>query len=351
MLRWLLVLVLGCCNALYANPVYFGHPEAPRTLVVHSPVDLESFSPILQAFVALHPEIRLVYRDLNSSDLYRQTIIEHENPTASLVMSSAMDLQLKLVNDGLAQTYRSERTDSLPATEKWRNQVFAFSYDPIVMVVNKRLYPGEPPSDRQSLLTTIRQNEELFTSKIGTYDIRTSGVGYLLVSQDARQADATWGRLLEAFGSHDVQTYCCSRDMMDDVADGKLMVGYNLLASYVSQRARIDDNLVMVLPTDYTLMLKRVALIPKYAPNAQDAGLLIDFLLSDIAQQMMVSMGLMYPIKSDLRELDSPYFAQALGPTRSIELDQQLLVGRDSAKQKRLIQSWESAIENDHVKP
>ena len=345
MTKFLVGIMLLCCPALWANPVWYGNANAARMLYIHSAMDLESFEPLLEAFIALYPQVKVAYQDINTLELYHQTIKEKEAPQASLVISSAMDLQLKLVNDGLAQTYQSETTEALPSMAKWRNQLFAFSYEPIVMLVNKKLFPGPLPQDRQDLLRTIRQNELAMTARIGMYDIRKSGVGYLLVSQDARQADATWGRLLEAFGSHDVQTYCCTRDVIDDVASGKLVLGYNLLGSYASQRASQDSNLEMILPKDYTLMLKRVALIPKKAPNAADAGLFLDFILSEAGQEMMQRRGLLFPIQADVSSLNSPYIIQASGPTRTIELDQQLLVGRDYAKQKRLIQSWESALE------
>jgi iron(III) transport system substrate-binding protein len=308
-------------------------------------MDLASFEPILNAFVALHPDVRVAYRDVNTLELYYQTIKEQKKPQASLVISSAMDLHLKLVNDGYAQTYQSSFTDRLPGNFKWRNQLFAFSLEPIVMLVNKKAFPGDLPEDRQSLLQTIRQNEKEMTKRIGTYDIRKSGVGYLLASQDARQADVTWGRLLEAFGSHDVQTYCCTHDIIDDVASGKLVLGYNLLGSYASQRTQEDDRLKMILPKDYTLMLMRAALIPKGAPNTEDAGVFLDFLLSDQAQKMMQTQGLLFPIQPDMNNPNDPYVVNAPGPTGIIELDQQLLVGRDYAKQKRFIRNWEMALE------
>ncbi|WP_392386920.1 ABC transporter substrate-binding protein [Marinomonas primoryensis] len=327
------------------EPVWFGKEDALRVLYINSAMDLASFEPILTEFVTLHPDVRVAYRDVNTLELYYQTIKEQKKPQASLVVSSAMDLHLKLVNDGYAQTYQSSFTDRLPEDFKWRNQLFAFSLEPIVMLVNKKAFPGNLPEDRQSLLQTIRQNEKAMTKRIGTYDIRKSGVGYLLASQDARQADVTWGRLLEAFGSHDVQTYCCTHEIIDDVASGKLVLGYNLLGSYASQRARDDDRLKMILPKDYTLMLMRVALIPKSAPNAEDAGIFLDYLLSDKAQGMMQTQGLLFPIRPDLNNPNDPYVVNAPGPTGVIELDQQLLVGRDYAKQKRFIRNWEMALE------
>lgn len=329
-----------------AAPVWFGAKNAARVLYINSTIDLTSFRPILNRFVAIHPDIRIGYVDVNTLELYYRTVLEARQPTASLILSSAMDLQLKLVNDGFTQPYQSNETNRLPKSVKWRDEVFAFSYEPVVMMVNKNAFPnGNLPEDRQSLLSYIRQNDELVTGRMGTYDIRTSGVGYLLASQDARQADATWGRLLEAFGSHGVRTYCCSSDIIDDVAEGKLVVGYNLLGSYAAQRANADANLEMIIPKDYTLMLMRTAVIPKNAENPRDAGLFLDFLLSNEGQSLMTSEELLYPI---LPNQTDTQFALPLGPTRTmraVDLDQQLLVGRDLVKQRRFIRSWELALE------
>lgn len=328
-----------------ANPVWFGKPNATHVLRINSSLDLASFAPLLERFITLHPDIRVSYLDVNTLELYQKTILEKNNPSASLVISSAMDLQLKLINDGYGQTYTSSATAQLPSDAKWRDQVFAFSLEPVVMLVNKDQYPGKLPQDRQDLLRTVRQYEEQMTGRIGTYDIRKSGVGYLLASQDARQADATWGRLIEAFGSHQLQTYCCTHEIIDDVASGKLLLGYNLLGSYAAQRARLDSRLEMILPKDYTLMVMRVALIPKHASNADDAGLFLDFLLSDEVQGIMQTKALLFPIRPDVTPVITPYVVEATGPKRKIELDQQLLVGRDYAKQQRFISSWEIALE------
>ncbi|MCB5162728.1 ABC transporter substrate-binding protein [Marinomonas algarum] len=346
-----MVMLLHVGSVWSADPVWFGSQDNTRVLHVNSTMDLASFEPILKVFVALHPDIKVAYRDVNTLDLYHLTIDQHKQPQASLVISSAMDLQLKLVNDGYAQTYQSNFTERLPSDFRWRHQVFAFSLEPVVMLVNTEVFPGDLPEDRQSLLQTIRQNESIMTQRIGTYDIRQSGVGYLLASQDARQADVTWGRLLEAFGSHQVRTYCCTHEMIDDVASGELVLGYNLLGSYASQRARDDKRLKMILPKDYTLMLMRTALIPKQAPNPQDAGLFLDFLLSDSAQKMMQTQGLLFPIRPDANIPNDPYVVSAPGPTGVIELDQQLLVGRDYAKQKRFIRNWEMALEISELVP
>lgn len=340
-----LLVVLFLSTLLSAEPVWFGREAANRQLVIYSAVDLGAFSPLLNRFVETYPDVRIAYNDINTLDLYRKVLEEQPRPAASLVISSAMDLQLKLVNDGYAQSHRSEQTAALPAMAVWRNQIFAFSLEPVVMVVNRTLFPGGVvPEDRQSLLQAIRQFGDVFQHKIGTYDIRTSGVGYLLASQDSRQADTTWGRMLEAFGNQAIHTYCCTNDIIDDVASGKLILGYNLLGSYAQKRVAVDPKLEMVMPSDYTLMLMRVAIIPKGAPNEEDAGHFIDFILSEEVQQFMASQSLLYPILPRT-DRSAPMWIEPPGPMRTIELDQQLLVGRDLAKQRRFIEDWEFALE------
>ncbi|WP_243730213.1 ABC transporter substrate-binding protein [Marinomonas balearica] len=363
--------ILALFQPLHAAPVYFSNginEEEPyafhepptsgrsgietalevspeRTLHIQSTLDIESFEPLLKEFVKRNPDVKVAYEDINTLELYQNLLDEKANSNASLIISSAMDLQLKLVNDGYAERYSSFETDKLPSYAKWRNQIFAFSKEPVVMVINRAHYPGATfPDDRESLLASIRLNDTAFKGKIGTYDIRTSGVGYLLASQDARQADTMWGRLIEAFGSHDVKSYCCTGDMIDDVAEGSLIVAYNLLGSYAAQRVEKDPRLMMVLPKDYTLMLMRTALIPKGAKNYEDAGRFLDFILSKDGQEIMSLKKLLYPISS-VKTDSQKVFAMPLGPTRVIELDQQLLVGRDLIKQQRFIEGWRSALE------
>ena len=281
----------------------FGNENAPRSLTLYSTVDVSTLAPLIENFIAAHPDISIKYDQMGTLDLYNRVINEKSEPNAGLVISSAMDLQLKLVNDGFAQSYQSIMTDALPKIASWRNQIFAFSMEPIVMVANRGLFPNsEFPNNRQELLQTIRKYSNDIKGRIGTYDIRRSGVGYLLASQDSRQADITWGRLLEAFGSHHVKTYCCSSDIIDDIESGRIVLGYNLLGSYAHKRVLENPWLIMIMPTDYTLMLMQVALIPKNSPQARMGGLFLDFLLSDIGQNIMQSENLLYPINWNITQ-------------------------------------------------
>lgn len=346
-----LIVFWGMCSSSFAkeNFVVFGSVKATSKLHIYSSFDLAVFAPLLNIFVQQNPHIAIQYQDINTSELYEQVRKEQHQPKASLIISSAMDLQIKLVNDGLAQTYISPYTEAWPESDKWRNQIFSFSLEPVVMVVNNQQFPAEQlPKDRSMLLQAIRRYSADFIGKIGTYDIRKSGAGYLFASQDSRQADATWGRLLEAFGSHDVQTYCCTGQIIEDLKTGKLAVGYNLVGAYAYEQVKDNSQLTMIMPSDYTLLLRRTALIPNGAPDALNAHRFLDFLLSNTGQSALRNPALLSPLslvkskKNVLGVIDQPI--------RVIELDQQLLVGRDFAKYTRFIKSWEEALELNNTK-
>ncbi|TBR42436.1 ABC transporter substrate-binding protein [Marinomonas agarivorans] len=340
----LLFLGLLTSFSVAGEPVVFGHIDAPSSLRIYSSFDLVIFAPLLERFVQRNPELNILYEDINTAELYDRVIREKADPIASIVVSSAMDLQIKLVNDGLAQTHISSYTEALPNSEKWRNQIFSFSLEPVVMVINNMLFPDAAlPQDRSQLLQSIRRSGDVFNGKIGTYDIRRSGAGYLFASQDARQADTTWGRLLEAFGSHQVKTYCCTSDIIHDLLAGDLIVGYNLVGAYAYEQVSNNPQLTMIMPSDYTLLLRRTALIPKNAPNPANARRFLDFLLSDEGQNALRNPALLSPFAFDKSK--QTIIDETNHPIRLIELDQQLLVGRDLAKYTRFINIWEEALE------
>ena len=50
-------------------------------------------------------------------------------------MSSAMDLQMKLVNDGFAESISILENLDIPDWSQWQNKLYGFSLEPIGMVV------------------------------------------------------------------------------------------------------------------------------------------------------------------------------------------------------------------------
>lgn len=313
-----------------------------QQLVIYSATDYRHLRSLLQDFQQEHPRLSIRLVDLNTLELHERFLNEGQDSPADLLISSAMDLQLKLVNDGHARPYRSNQTLALPAEAHWRHELFAFTFEPVLTVFNRTLLGPHPlPSSRQELLTLLRQDPARFAGRIATYDIASSGVGYLLASQDSQQG-LMYGRLLEAFGSLSVHLDDTSNGMLESLARGKMAIGYNLLGSYVSSALASYPQLEALAPDDYTLMLMRLALIPKTAPHPTTAGKLIDFMLSARGQTLLAQNGLHPVLKPDSDQLRLA--VQALGPITLIPLTPALLPLQDRLARKHFIDTWTRSI-------
>jgi ABC-type Fe3+ transport system substrate-binding protein len=256
-----------------------------------------------------------------------------------------MDLQVKLVNDGCAAPVESTILAQLPDYARWRGELFGLTFEPAVMVYNKRLIaPSEAPRDHFDLLDLLRQPER-FTGRIGTYDIEQSGLGYLYATLDARQS-STWGRLIEAMGRNNVQLFCCTSEILDRVADGRLTFGYNVLGSYALAEAADKPDLAIVLPTDYTLVLTRAAFTPKTARNHADAVSFLNFTQTERGRRILSDKARLFSPLDGMEELFSQpgIPADARQSLRPVSLSPALMTGLDSMKRQLFLKQWQESL-------
>ena len=114
----------------------------------------------------------------------------------------------------------------------------------------------------------LRHVPPAMQGKTGTYDIEQSAVGYLFLARDAEHFPDIWS-LLRAMAAAGLQTFPTSQDIIDRVADGRLVLGYNILGSYAADQARVEPDLGLVLLRDFTVVVSRVALVPRAASIAR----------------------------------------------------------------------------------
>jgi iron(III) transport system substrate-binding protein len=310
--------------------VYPGSGEA--VLRVISTADLDVFEPFLLRFQEAHPEVGIDYITASSAELNRAI---RGGAVFDLALSSAMDLQFTLTNDGFAQSYRSAVTDSLPDWARWRDQLFAFTAEPAVIVVNRSAFDGLPlPRTRAELVTLLRDNPERFAGRLGTYDLRESGLGYLFATQEARSSDAYW-RLTEVMGRLDARLYCCSAQMIDDVASGDLALAYNVLGSYAEQRLGREDGLAIWVLEDFANVMLRTVLIPATAVEVGAAGLMLDALLREGLGEGAEPV--LPPLQTRGEADASPFGPIRLGPALMVYLDR---LNRES-----FLAAWDAAME------
>lgn len=288
-------------------------------LVIYGATDSKATQPLIKDFNTLYPGITIEYNDMNSTEVYNRFISEVAagGNTADVMWSSAMDLQMRLASDGYALKYKSAEAAKIPGWAMWDDQAYGTTYEPAAIVYNKRLVDAkEVPQNHADFAKLILQPK--FKDKVTTYDIEKSGLGFMFMTQDARE-NSKFIELENAFGEAKVRVQSSTGTMMERISSGENLIGYNVLGSYALVRAKTDPSIGVVLPKDYTLIMSRVQFINKGAKNVNAAKLWLDYLLSHRGQTIIANESKLFAIREDVK-----------GETTSAELIN--LIGKDKVK-------------------
>ncbi|MDC0658060.1 ABC transporter substrate-binding protein [Leisingera sp. SS27] len=335
MRAWRILLLLAALlpAATAAQEATHQYGSGPVPFLVRSTTDNSIIQPVIERFAERNPELAITYEQWGSNALFTQsrTDCREGNPPADAILSSAVQQMVWLVNAACAQPHRSPATVVLPPSRRWRDELWGITTEPAVIVYNKQLLDvADVPRSRFALLDALRAEPDLYRGKIATYDIAASGLGYLFAYSDSLEA-TTFGALMEGFARVDAVATCCSAEIIAGVAEGRFLIAYNVLGSYVANASAPEVG--TILPEDYTLVLSRAFMIPKHAAQRRASAELLDFLLSAEAQEMLVKAGLVAVIE----ETGSGLTASA---RRYIPLSPSLLVALDANRRALLLKFW-----------
>lgn len=317
-----------------------------QPLIIYGSTDTAAFAGVIADYQQLYPATALRYHELSTRGVYERFLADRDTAQApDLLISTGMDLQVKLVNDGHALRHDSPQAAALPDWARWRNEVFGLSYEPAVIVYDaRRLQPAAVPRTRFDLLRLLQDPRAPLRGRVGTYDITRSGVGYLLATQDARQSSLA-GALVAALGANDVVLEQETGRLLDRLAAGELVLGYNLLGSYAQARIAAGSPLRLLLPEDYTLVVSRTALIPRWARHPDEARRFLDYLLSTRGQRALAQRAGLLPIRSELR---GAALREERAVFRPVALGPGLLVYLDDLKSRQFLEAWLGSVRPRH---
>lgn len=324
-------------------------------LLIHGTADIASMGPVIEGFQKSRPDIEVDYRLYETVPLYESAIgaaggtaagASTDDVHADLLVSSAMDLQVKLANDGYAQATSIIAARGLPEWAVWRDEIFGFTLEPAVMVYNpNNLRPDEVPRSHQDLVRLLEQSPERFRGKIATYDIGVSGVGYLFATTESMLSANFW-RLTHALGTVNAQLFCCTQDMIGSVSRGESLIAYNVLGSYALRRLEEHSNLKIVVPEDYVVVVARTIIIPREAEHPDLAQTFIEYVLSDAGQAIVAeSFGLSVAgLGIDREQMKARYLAEKPGVLNSPQLGLSSLTYLDSIKREQFVRTWRRIV-------
>lgn len=313
----------------------FGPPDPAPAVSVLATTDIGFFTPLAEAFVAANPGLAVHYTQAASTEVH--LAIESGEAAFDLVISAAMDLQMKLANDGFARALPADVLAAVPGWARWRDRLVAVAQEPAVLLLAQSVLEGRnPPRSRHDLIALLRDHPQDFAGRIATYDPQVSGVGYLFLTQDDRLTDSIW-RLAEVMGRLNARLFCCSGQMIDGLVSGDLVMAYNVLGTYAAANLPEGSGVQAIELEDFTLALQRVALIPQNARRPDLGARLLEFLVSPGAQaiQMQASGG---AIIAPNRFASEPWL-------RPIRLDAGLLSSLDAMSRLRFLAEWSAALD------
>ncbi len=330
----------------YAQTIAAANKEGK--VVIYSALDTKAAQPLIKDFQALYPGVKVEYNDMNSTEMYNRFIAEAaaNQGSADVMWSSAMDLQVKLVDEGQAMTYASPEASKLPGWAVYKHQAYGTTYEPAVFIYNKRLVAAdEVPQDHAAFAKLLLTKTDKFKGKVTTYDIEKSGVGFMFVVQDAKYFTGMKD-LERGFGATSYRVYSSTGNMLEKVSSGEHLLGYNVLGSYALVRAKKDPALGVVLPKDYTLVLSRVMFIGKQAKNPNAAKLWLDYVLSQRGQKLIGGDVELFAIRTDVdAEYTAASLAKQLGSNiKPIPVSSEIVAFLDPKKRLEFLAEWKAAL-------
>lgn len=258
-----------------------------------------------------------------------------------------MDLQVKLVNDGLMASYDSPESPNVPQWAQYQKQAYGTTFEPLAIVYNKRLIPeNEVPTTRADLIKLLTTQADKFKGKVTTYDIEKSGVGFNYLTQDAHVNEKVTWELVKAIGATGPKLQSSTGAMMERISSGENLIGYNIIGSYAYAKAKKDKSIGYVFPKDYTQVVSRLATVSKKAKNPNAAKLWVDYLLSKRGQTLIANQANLYAIRADVTgETSAASLTKELGDSlKPIQIGTGLLVYLDQSKRLAFLKQWQQAI-------
>ncbi|OBZ93706.1 iron ABC transporter [Pararhizobium polonicum] len=352
-MRFLAVLSLlsGFSLPAAAQPVLFpalsGDAEAP-VVNVYSSLDVPLATPMITGFQAANPDVAVRYEDMLTGEIYDRIVKETDagEKTADFAFSSAMDLQVKLSNDGYAQRSDLPMSGRWPAWANWRNTAYALTFEPAVFVYHKPSFIDEkPPSTRAEFVHYLKRQGSAVFGKIGTYDIERSGVGFLFMARDQEQFGDIWS-VIQAMGAAGVKLYSTSSAILERVSDGRFVLGYNILGSYAADWASRHPDVGIVLPRDYTVVMSRIGLVPQAAASPDLGRRYLEFFMSKEGQTIMARELQIPAVSPDVAGTNTAStMREMLGAQlRPVPVSPGLMVYLDQVKRARLIARWNEVL-------
>lgn len=274
-----------------------GKAAAGNRVVVYSAAFRPFCLSLIRGFEAAHPDIELDFIDGVSTVLHERYLDSCARGAAGpdVIWSSAVDQQLTLALQGLAQPHGSVWTERLPAWARFGDLAFATSLEPLCTLIHSGHLPADAPAGTiQELAALLERHASTLMTRVGAFNIHTNGLGFLAMLI-ARKQPADFRRFLAALAASQPRLYDANPPMVEALAGQRIYVGINVLKSFADRAVARHPELRIAGSRAPLQGIPRLALITAQAPHPGPARAFLDYLLSDEGQAMM-ALDALFPL-------------------------------------------------------
>ena len=308
-------------------------------LVIYSAAEKRYCEGLLAGFSRRHPGITLDFCFGISVALHQRYLAELAagQPSADVLWSSAMDLQMSLALEGKALAYASAEARALPAGAIYRDLAYATTLEPLLTLVNRDCFDARVAAGSLAeIAAALDRDPGSFRGRVAAYDIERNGLGFLALMLESHR-NTEFRACLRTLARCKPKIFSSNPLLVGEVASGRAALGYHVLGSYALRAVASNPSLAVATSHTPALAVSRVALISSCAPHPHAAKLFIDYLLSRDGQQQLLEAGL-FPIRNDVGT--APGGAN-VSPLRIDRGCGELL---DAGQRRELLELWRSTI-------
>jgi iron(III) transport system substrate-binding protein len=312
-------------------------------VVVYSAAFRPYCEPLLAGFAALHPHIAVEFVDGISGTLHQRYLdaLARGQGAADVLWSSAMDLQMGLVQSGHALAHASAAAAGLPAWANYRDMAYATTLEPLVTLVNREHLDAATRAGSLAEITAVLEADaQRLHGKVACYDIASNGLGFLaLLHQSQHEPD--FGAFMRALAAARPRLFGSNPPLVEAVASGRAALAFHVLGAFAQRAIRANPSLAVANSAAPQLAVSRIAFVPVSAPHPRAARKFLDYLLSE-AGQWALGQSELFPLRAGA-DTSQP----GRGELAPIAIDQGLDALLDAARRRVFLSEWRSTIGAD----
>ncbi|HVZ14578.1 MAG TPA: ABC transporter substrate-binding protein [Bauldia sp.] len=278
--------------------------KGEKGLLIYSNFAAVNWDPIIKAFNAEYPWIKVTTTDMGASEVFERYLADVGSnvPSADMLMSGAPLSWMDLLTKDVVQQYQSPETSKVPAWSISAPGVYTVSADPFVIAYNKLVLPeSDWPKTMADILALVRKDPNHLQHKMGAYAPDANALTEAVFWEYLQHGGGDPLALLKEIGPQ-TDIYRSGGPVIEKLTSGEYVATY-LMSAQAVLAVMADPNRQKLLgwdvPSDAAEVNVRNMAITKTSASPNSAKLMLDFIMSQKGQ-IAVGNGGLIPYRSDV---------------------------------------------------